>query len=459
MSLLCGPIWIWTTPFFTRGEAREALVVQGMAERGEWILPRVYGEGVPSKPPAMHWIGAGIASVFGEVREWMVRFPSALAAVLTALGFTVWLLRQGYKEQAFVASLILMTTFEWCRASTAARVDMALAGFATLGSIGLFEFAKSQRWIWFVLSVLGCAGAVLVKGPVGVVLPLASFGVFVLLTIPKKSFSNGLLGVCIGTLSLAPYALWFLLAQEQGGQLFLDKMYYENIARMAGTTGDAPHAHGAPYLWLMFLVGLLPWSVMVAIRIKSVGSLLRRMFDDVKLGNRSLELFSGIVVSLYLLFYSVPESKRSVYLLAAYPWVCFLGAKLLVSTYSQLAIKRVIYGSLLVIIVSLALILPLQARRLSEKQFAAAIADHIVPTARLASYDFEFYGTSFYLRRLMTTYPVGDLREGDQVVFFDEKRQQLLTQLPPSYKLTTVICPDFGVIKRGKSACIATVAR
>src|SRR3954453_23700992 len=64
LVVLCAALYLppaVATPFFTKGEPREGLVVRRMVEHGEWMLPRrPSGEGlaIASKPPLFHWLGA-----------------------------------------------------------------------------------------------------------------------------------------------------------------------------------------------------------------------------------------------------------------------------------------------------------------------------------------------------------------------------------------------------------------
>jgi hypothetical protein len=54
-------LYLWglgDKPFYTKGEAREAIVVWEIVHSGEWILPLRNGQIVPSKPPLFHWCGA-----------------------------------------------------------------------------------------------------------------------------------------------------------------------------------------------------------------------------------------------------------------------------------------------------------------------------------------------------------------------------------------------------------------
>jgi len=76
------------TPFHTRGEPREAVVVQDLVGNRNWILPRRNGTALPRKPPLFYWLGGAVAQVRGRVDEAGVRLPSALQSGAAALLLT-----------------------------------------------------------------------------------------------------------------------------------------------------------------------------------------------------------------------------------------------------------------------------------------------------------------------------------------------------------------------------------
>ncbi|MBX7145649.1 MAG: glycosyltransferase family 39 protein, partial [Oligoflexia bacterium] len=111
-------------PFSTRGEPREALVAQAMLNSGNYILAEGYAGAVPSKPPFLQWMVVAAAKVSGRLDEVSARLPSAFGAFVFALVFFGFLLRRTDPAVALMSCLILLTSFEWFRASLACRVDM-----------------------------------------------------------------------------------------------------------------------------------------------------------------------------------------------------------------------------------------------------------------------------------------------------------------------------------------------
>ena len=85
---LCGMLYVpflGNTPFFDKGEPREALAVQDIVQRGEWLFPLKRAVAIPSKPPMFHWSAALSYLVTGKLNEATIRFPSAFYATLGVL--------------------------------------------------------------------------------------------------------------------------------------------------------------------------------------------------------------------------------------------------------------------------------------------------------------------------------------------------------------------------------------
>ncbi len=140
LLLLCGLLYfpyLGTAPFFNKGEPREAMAVQDIVRRGEWLVPLKRATDVPSKPPLFHWFAAVTYHVTGNLDETTVRFPSALFATLGVLLVYFLARRLFTPDIALLAGAILATTMIYQDQALDARVDMTLCFFVTL-SLGLF---------------------------------------------------------------------------------------------------------------------------------------------------------------------------------------------------------------------------------------------------------------------------------------------------------------------------------
>src|SRR6185369_4243881 len=123
-----------TTPFFTKGEPREALVVRRMVEEGDWVLPKrvsEHGWTIASKPPFFHWLAAFSSEVAGAPSELAIRLPSVLLGAAAVVAVSTVASPVVGAEAALFGAVVLATTLEWVRAVSSARVDGTLAALMT----------------------------------------------------------------------------------------------------------------------------------------------------------------------------------------------------------------------------------------------------------------------------------------------------------------------------------------
>jgi 4-amino-4-deoxy-L-arabinose transferase-like glycosyltransferase len=313
-------LWgLGAAPFHTKGEPREALVVWEMTHGGGWILPKRNGTELPSKPPLFHWLGALTSLARGSTDEWSIRFPSAALSLLGVLGAFVTAAALWTPAAGRAAALSLMTTFEWARAATSARVDMTLTAGLEAAFVGFLFFLRTRRSLWLVVFYAGMAVGALGKGPVGIVLP----AVLALLTIVATRDATlvrqmRLLRGGIAVLIIA--GSWYLLALQVGGDDFLHKqLLNENLLRfVGGSQFSGGHRHSNLTFLGLVLLGLMPWALLLPF----LGSALWKRRRH--LSFRGGELYCVAWIAVVCAFYAFATSKRSVYLLAIHPAIALL---------------------------------------------------------------------------------------------------------------------------------------
>jgi 4-amino-4-deoxy-L-arabinose transferase-like glycosyltransferase len=322
---LCAFLYFWglgDIPFYTKGEPREAVELQEIVHNGSWVLPMRNGHELPSKPPLFHWLGSLVALATGHVDELATRLPSALLATLTILA-VFWIGAERWGTPAGgVAGFVLATNFEWMRAATTARVDMTLTAFLVAAFLA-FWVAASWRTPPrgpLVAFYLAMGFAALGKGPVGIILPGLVAFLYLLarrqLTIARILSFQPFVG---GAVAIAIPGIWYALAIATGGDAFVQKqLYAENVGRFfAAESSGAGHEHSPLYLIGGFFTGFAPWSLFVVplgvylwqhrTRLEEEGFLYPLLWFFAVLG-----------------FYSLSQSKRTVYLLPLYPAAALL---------------------------------------------------------------------------------------------------------------------------------------
>ena len=314
----CGLLYLTgsgETPFYTRGEPREGLVVREMLRTGDWLVPARPGGDLARKPPLYYWAAAAATELLPDPPERAMRLPSVLLG--TAGVLATWAAAQRVLPPAgsLAAGLMLATSFEWTRAATSARVDMALAApLALLLAAWCVALARPdvRRGVLVLIAITAATLGTLAKGPIALVLP--ALAVAALLAPSRhRAATLGLRPLTTLVVAAALAALWYAAAFAREGWAFVDVVARENVLRFLDTdAADTGHAHGAPYLLVLGLVGLLPWTPIASFALAAPRSPAMAM--------ATAWTVSGIV------FLALAASKRSVYLLPLYPAVALLVA-------------------------------------------------------------------------------------------------------------------------------------
>ncbi len=327
------------TEFSTKGEPREAVVALSMIDGGDWVLPVNNGCDIPYKPPFMHWIIALFALADGHVGEYVSRLPSALALLAMTVGCYCFFARRKGERVAALAAILTLTSFEVHRAGVNCRVDMVLTACTVGAMLLLYRWRESGKWQMALLAVLCMSGAVMTKGPVGMVLPCLAMGIYSLLRGDRLWPLVGRMAT-VGLLACVLPALWYIAAYREGGQHFLDLVLEENVGRMTGTMSYGSHEHAWPYNFFTLITGWLPWTLLALFSLavlpwrKLVASLTEtakapkwRTWATRIRETDPVQLFVWVAFWTVFVFYCLPSSKRSVYLLPCYPFLALLLAE------------------------------------------------------------------------------------------------------------------------------------
>ncbi|MDO4756322.1 MAG: glycosyltransferase family 39 protein, partial [Parabacteroides sp.] len=353
--------WIGLGDFSTKGEPREAAVAVSMLESGNWVLPQVYANEFAYKPPLAHCLMALTSLPQGYVSEFTARLPSALAFIVL-IGFTLLFFGKRLRfQQAFIATLLLITCVEIHRAAMTTRVDMLLTTFMVIGLYQLYRWEDLFDLKGLPISIptlLGCA--ILIKGPVGVILPLFVFCVYLLMLRKYSYIEIGRALVYAGISSLFIPMVWYVAAWKQGGEEFLNVVLAENFGRFFHLSTpnihyNLGHENGVWYNFMTLATGFIPWTIffvfsLFGLKIQKPGSTIKESVQTIWKYIQNMEkekLFSLVAIVCILFFYSIPSSKRSVYLMPAYPFIAiFLAQYALYITEYRTRVTRIFAGFL-----------------------------------------------------------------------------------------------------------------
>jgi 4-amino-4-deoxy-L-arabinose transferase-like glycosyltransferase len=307
-------------------EARAAMDAQSALD-GNWRLPHLYdGRAEVQKPPLYYWLVALAAAPRGGVDTWAVRLPAALSALgcVLVLGALGW--RRGRPLAGVAAGMILATAVHFTWLARIGRIDMPLSLATSLAVVCIHQAGRESLRAARVLLLIGylaMAAGVLLKGPIGLVLPCAVLMTNSLLDqILERRSSHSAFRIPHSALGLSLVAAltlpWFLWANAHtGGEFFREFFWRHNVERGLGDGALRSHPW---WLYLPYFANdFLPWTPLLAL---AGYSCVRRGWwrddPDMRLG---LVWLVVIVAGL-----SLSSFKRDDYLLPAYPGAAlFLG--------------------------------------------------------------------------------------------------------------------------------------
>ncbi len=285
------------------------------------VLLHLNGEPYTQKPPLWYWLAAAFGAPVGRVTETAARLPSALAGLGT-LGLVLWLgTRLLGGPSALLGAALLATTLGFSENARRAQLDPLLTFFETAALVAFYRLDRgmgSRRRA--ILALHGAMGlAVLTKGPVGFLVPIAVIAGFLLLEGRLKEFP-GLLRPTGLVLSLGPAAAWLAAAVALAPPGFFGEAVVENVFGrfFAGTS----HARPFYYYFYQFPVELLPWSLLLPWAVPEAWRHLRSP-ELPEPERRAWRLLAAWVVATFV-FFSLSGGKRGIYMMTALPGAALL---------------------------------------------------------------------------------------------------------------------------------------
>lgn len=362
-------------PLFDEDEPKNAVCGKEMFERGDWIVPTFNHDLRTDKPILIYWVMLTSFHLFG-VSELTARLGSSVLAIGASL-LTYHLGRKLFDAQTgLYAGLILCTCLMFSAVGRSVTPDATLIFCTTLaftayvwavarrhdGRFGRTAEGSADRrdWEQFLpatrlgnVAMYAAMGlAVLAKGPVGVVLPCAIVGMFLLVRWRGDRLNDGSLAaptggwwrtwpiailqtfnpvriasaswkmrVLFGTLVVAAVALpWYTAVGIQTNGAWLAGFFGQhNVGRFL----EPMENHRGPIVYYIpvLLLGTFPWSVFLPV---AVWRLIRRLREG---GPDAAALtFLACWAGVWITFFSFAQTKLPNYVLPTYPALALIVA-------------------------------------------------------------------------------------------------------------------------------------
>ena len=315
---LCLLATIGLRPLLVPDEGRYASVAREMLLSGDWLVPRLDGLPFFHKPPLFYWLDALAMRLFGA-SQFAARLAPALGAF--AMGTALYLaLRRWHGPRVALTALgVLATAPMFFIGGQYANHDMLVAGCIAVAVFGFAAASASGSRREWQIGWAGCALALLAKGLIGIVLPLAVVGPWLLARRRWRAVAQGL-HPWSWLPALVVAAPWFVAMQLRFPAFFDYFVIEQHFRRFTQTSFN----NAQPFWFFLAVLPLLtlPWSL------AAPRALARAWRERGAAAGPWLGLY-GWWALVIVLFFSLPSSKLVGYVLPALaPWCALLACGL-----------------------------------------------------------------------------------------------------------------------------------
>ena len=300
-------------PLASPDEGRYAEIPREMVESGEYITPHLNGLKYFEKPPFVYWLES-LPLKMGFSSEFSLRFPIALFALLGCLAVYGYASRVYSRTTGYLSAITLGTSVLYFSLARLILLDLVLTVFMSFGLFAFIRGIKSiggERRIQLALASASFACAVLTKGLIGLILPLAIIGIWVISLNKWKDLRP--LYLPTNLIIFCAIALpWHILVSLKNPEFFDFYFIREHFERYFTVI----HRRMQP--WWFFIpitvVGFLPWIFFLP---RALKNFIPFKFKDWKVYD--LEAFLLIWVGFIFVFFSFSSSKLIPYILPIFP--------------------------------------------------------------------------------------------------------------------------------------------
>ncbi len=343
--LLVGILWsiyLFTatrSTLWNRDEARYATAVLEMVDSGNYLYPTFNHELRPHKPILIYWLMSVPVRIFGRT-ELAVRLVATLCMAASclmvfAIGrhlFSSWSGRW--------AAAILGTSPLVMFSGMAATTDAALMAAILITLVPfVWAYTDGSRWWHLPVMATGIGVALLIKGPVGLLVPLLSIITTMVLARGRSMLDRRSridLAIASG-IGISIFLAWAIPANLATGGEYARVGLVEGLSRRVFTAMEG-HGGGSlayvlylPYYLVVVCLASFPWLLLLPgacralIRGRISGHSQGKGDSWARSGPGIRTLFAGMILPTIALM-TVFATKLPHYILPVFPWLAIVGA-------------------------------------------------------------------------------------------------------------------------------------
>ncbi len=293
-------------PLFDLDEGAFAEATREMLQRGDYISTFLNGEPRYDKPVLIYWLQAVSVLSFG-VNEFAFRLPSALCATGWVLMVLLFVRRVAGTRPALLAAGFTATAAGITVIGRAAIADALLNFLIVTAMASAYLYLAERRRAWLLGAYVAMGFGLLAKGPVAVLVPLATTFLYCLSKGDLKAWLRVVLDPAGIALLLAIAAPWYVAQYLKEGDAFVRGFFFKhNVDRFR-----AP-MHGFDGSLFFYVPWLLVATLPFLAPLLNTGRGLRQIWAD------DLQRFCLLWFGFVFLFFSVSGTKLPHYVFYGY---------------------------------------------------------------------------------------------------------------------------------------------
>jgi 4-amino-4-deoxy-L-arabinose transferase-like glycosyltransferase len=250
-----------SVPLMQPDEGRNAEVGREMAVSGSWLVPTLEGHPYLDKPAAYFAAVALSIRVFGA-DEWAARFPSVACGLATLILLYLFARRKYDPATAAFCVIVIATSPMAFAFSRIVILDNALALCTTAAILAAFiaEDGETPDRRWHAVSAAAAGLGMLVKGPVGALVPAAVLVVFFWVD-GRPSALRRVFAPVNALIVLGIFLPWFVALVRVHPEFAHYGLVEETFNRFFTKTFN----RGEPFWYFgpAFLAAIFPWTVLL----------------------------------------------------------------------------------------------------------------------------------------------------------------------------------------------------
>ncbi len=307
------PLFIFRD-FTPDNELRYLSIADEALRNGDIFTFTNHGLIYADKPPLYLWILMLGKLIFGYHNMLFLGIFSYLPALVVVFVMDKWAKPFISESERLIGQLMLLTSGFFIGTAIILRMDMLMCMFIVLALYTFFRMYNGQgnprdSWLFPIFVFM----AIFTKGPIGIIVPLVSTIVFLLLKKEIKTIGR-YWGWKTFAILITLCGAWFSGVYAEGGSAYLNNLLFNQTVNRA--VNSFHHKEPFYYYLIAFVYSLAPWSLLIA------GILISGIKR--KLATTDMERFFLTIGLTTFVTLSLFSSKLAVYMLPAFPFFVYL---------------------------------------------------------------------------------------------------------------------------------------